>query len=75
MVGPDLNVFFRAPIMADNIFIDRRKDIERRNALMPYGVRNCRRIASDRRTTLAESLASDWWLHVNYSVAEKSESK
>lgn len=53
--------------MSETIFSDRRKDTKRRNGVMPYGVRDCRRTARDRRSKRASDAVANWWLKVDYS--------
>ncbi|MFK8049936.1 MAG: hypothetical protein AB8B81_16025 [Halioglobus sp.] len=53
--------------MNEAMFSDRRKDTKRRNGLMPYGVRDCRRTARDRRREASNSAVANWWLKVDYS--------
>jgi hypothetical protein len=56
--------------MPETIFIDRRKQLDRRHGHMPYGVRDCRRRACDRRRETDPDESTHWWLNVNYAVAE-----
>lgn len=53
--------------MRETIFADRRKDLKRRNDLMPYSQRDCRRAACDRRRDSANEAVTNWWLKVDYS--------
>ncbi len=61
--------------MAESIFMDRRQDPERRRVNPPYGVRNCRREAADRRRPSGGKVFKSWWLNVNYAVAENTDTE
>ncbi|MFT4822236.1 MAG: hypothetical protein ACI9DH_000867 [Halioglobus sp.] len=53
--------------MNETIFSDRRKELKRRIGIMPYGLRDCRRTARDRRRHKANETVSNWWLRVDYA--------
>ena len=61
--------------MPDTIFIDRRKDDNRRMRSMSDGsvsdgMLHCRRRARDRRAPVDIDSSVSWWLNINYAVSD-----
>ena len=61
--------------MPETIFIDRRKEENRRARSMSdgsvsNGLLHCRRRAKNRRQFTGPDAGFNWWLHVNYAATD-----